>query len=95
MKNIEKDIYTVYDRLSKRHDWQGIASRESKKLAEKVIDDQCAIMLKSKTAKKYPDYQIGILKEKFKPFGDSYLPKNTKMDKVLDVNACIKRIQFE
>ena len=78
MKNTEIDVYTVYDRLSKRHDWLGIGSRESKKLVEKIIDNQCVIVLKSKTAKKYPDYQIGVLKEKFKPFGDSHLPKNTK-----------------
>ena len=93
MKNTKIDVYAVYDRLSKRHDWLGVGSGESKKFAEKILDYQCATALQSKTAKKYPDYQIGVLKEKFVPYGGGHLPKNTKMDKVLDIDACIRRIK--
>lgn len=56
-----KTYYFVFDRLSKRHDWQSVGSGDSQEWKDWVVRNTVSNYEKWQKKDQYPDYQVGVM----------------------------------
>lgn len=76
-------FYTIFDRLSNRHNWQIICETDNANHAEFIRNNQLNTFDNWNKKNQYPDYQIGVIESDEKINHDGTLPKNYKMTYIL------------